>query len=102
MIKIGKVYQNLMVDMVPTNAKLKLRAEQIVYEVTGASLDSIRRTLEGSSYNIKTAIVMLKANCQLEAAEALLVRAEGVVGRALQIVAKEGMGSEGTKEEDVQ
>ncbi|MCK9526555.1 MAG: N-acetylmuramic acid 6-phosphate etherase [Limnochordia bacterium] len=102
MIKIGKVYQNLMVDMVPTNAKLKLRAEQIVYEVTGAPLDSIRRTLEGSSYNIKTAIVMLKANCQLEAAEALLVRAEGVVGRALQIVAKEGMGSEGTKEEDVQ
>lgn len=86
MIKIGKVYQNLMVDMLPTNAKLISRAEHIVREVTGASLAEVRQVLEASSYNIKASIVMLKADCDLEAAQALLKRAEGVVGRALQIV----------------
>lgn len=90
MIKIGKVYQNLMVDMLPTNAKLVVRAEHIVKEVTGASLSEVRQALEASSYNIKASIVMLEAGCDLKAAQELLTQAEGVVGRALQIVSGEG------------
>src|SRR5690606_38056676 len=61
MIKIGKVYQNLMVDMIPTNAKLMVRAERIVQEVTAAPLEQVRQVLEASNYNIKAAIVMLEA-----------------------------------------
>jgi N-acetylmuramic acid 6-phosphate etherase len=90
MIKIGKVYQNLMVDMIPTNAKLMVRAERIVQEVTAAPLERVRQVLEASNYNIKAAIVMLEAGCTLQAAQDLLTRAEGVVGRALQLVAGEG------------
>jgi len=90
MIKIGKVYQNLMVDMIPTNAKLMVRAERIVQEVTAAPLEQVRQVLEASNYNIKAAIVMLEAGCTLQAAQDLLTRAEGVVGRALQLVAGEG------------
>ncbi len=86
MIKVGKVYQNLMVDMLPTNAKLRLRAEDIVREVTGSPMHDVRQTLQATSYNIKTAIVMLKANCGQKAAEEVLHKAEGVVGRALQLV----------------
>ncbi|NLL48861.1 MAG: N-acetylmuramic acid 6-phosphate etherase [Firmicutes bacterium] len=85
MIKIGKVYQNLMVDMLPTNAKLVSRAENMVREVTGASLEEARQALEESSYNIKAAIVMLSRSCDLQAAQALLAKGEGVVARALQI-----------------
>lgn len=86
MIKIGKVYQNLMVDMLPTNAKLVKRAEQIVSETTGVDLDVAKEALEQSKYNIKEAIVILKANCDLEQAQALLAQAEGVVGKALQLI----------------
>jgi N-acetylmuramic acid 6-phosphate etherase len=89
MIKIGKVYQNLMVDMIPTNAKLMVRAQRIVGEVTGASQEDVCQALELSSYNIKASIVMLEAGCDLQTAQDLLTRAEGVVGRALQIVSNE-------------
>ncbi|HKM43756.1 MAG TPA: N-acetylmuramic acid 6-phosphate etherase [Limnochordia bacterium] len=85
MIKIGKVYQNLMVDMLPTNAKLVSRAENMVREVTGASLADARQALETSSYSIKASIVMISRSCDLQTAQDLLVRAEGVVARALQI-----------------
>ena len=88
MIRIGKVYQNLMVDMLPTNAKLVARAEQIIMEVTGASLAEVRQAMEASANNIKVSIIMLKAKCDRKEAEDLLARAEGVVGRALQLVAQ--------------
>ena len=93
MIKVGKVYQNLMVDMIPTNAKLVLRAERIVQEVTGASLDQVQEVLKQANFNIKAAIVMLKAHCDLASAQELLARAEGVVGKALQLVSDGGRGA---------
>lgn len=90
MIKIGKVYQNLMVDMLPTNEKLVKRAEHIVREATGATLEQAQAALATSSYNIKASIVMIKGNCDLQEAQSLLIQSQGVVGRALQIVAKKG------------
>lgn len=86
MIKLGKVYQNLMVDMLPTNAKLVTRAEHIVQQATGASLEEAKTALLSSELNIKLAIIMLKGNCSLEEAKLLLAEAQGVVGRALQLV----------------
>lgn len=92
MIKLGKVYQNLMVDMIPTNAKLVQRAERIVQEVTGAPAELVCEVLEKAGFNIKAAIVMLKAGCDLQSAQDLLAQAEGVVGRALQLVSDGGRG----------
>lgn len=89
MIKIGKVYQNLMVDMSPTNAKLQQRAVYIVMEATGITQEQAQEALEAADFDIKAAIVMVKADCHLETARALLNQAEGVVGKALQIIAGE-------------
>lgn len=85
MIRLGKVYQNFMVDMIPTNQKLRNRAQHIVMETTGISPDKAREYLETAQWNIKAAIVMAKANCSLAQALELLERSEGVVGRALEL-----------------
>lgn len=97
MIKIGKVYQNLMVDMLPTNAKLVKRAEHIVVEATGVSLEQAEAALKTSEYNIKLAIVMLKGQLDLASAQTLLTRAGGVVGRALQMVIRQEEGGSENK-----
>lgn len=85
MIKLGKVYQNLMVDMIPTNEKLMKRAERIVMDATGVTLEETQKVLHAAQSNIKAAIVMIKAQCDFRSALALLEKADGVVGRALQI-----------------
>lgn len=90
MIKIGKVYKNLMVDMLPTNEKLQQRAIHIVAEATGITQEQAQEVLEAADFNIKAAIVMVQADCDLETAHSLLAQAEGVVGKALQIIAQEG------------
>ena len=84
MIKLGKVYQNLMVDMIPTNAKLMKRAERIVMDATGASLEETEKALRDAESNIKAAIVMIETERDYESALQLLEQADGVVGRALQ------------------
>ncbi|NMA60637.1 MAG: N-acetylmuramic acid 6-phosphate etherase [Firmicutes bacterium] len=89
MIKLGKVYQNLMVDMSPTNEKLQQRAVHIVAEATGISAQQAKKALEDADFNIKTAIVMVQGECDLETAQDLLAQAEGVVGKALQIMEQE-------------
>ena len=58
MVKIGKVYQNLMVDAATTNEKLKVRALNIVSEATGIEKESSKKLLEDSGYDVKVAIVM--------------------------------------------
>lgn len=58
MVKIGKVYQNLMVDVATTNEKLRVRALNIVSEATGIDKENSRRLLEESGYDVKVAIVM--------------------------------------------
>lgn len=85
MIKLGKVYQNLMVDMIPTNAKLMKRAERIVMDATGASLEETQKALRDAESNIKAAIVMIETERDYESALQLLEQADGVVGRALQL-----------------
>ena len=58
MVKIGKVYQNLMVDVATTNEKLRVRALNIVSEATGIDKENSRKLLEESGYDVKVAIVM--------------------------------------------
>ena len=58
MVKIGKVYQNLMVDVATTNEKLRVRALNIVSEATGIDKENSKNLLEESGYDVKVAIVM--------------------------------------------
>lgn len=60
MVKLGKVYGNLMVDVRATNEKLRDRATRIVMSVTGVERDRAQDALEQASWHAKTAIVMLK------------------------------------------
>jgi len=61
----------------------------IVAEATGISAQQAKKALEDADFNIKTAIVMVQGECDLETAQDLLAQAEGVVGKALQIMEQE-------------
>ena len=86
MVGIGKVYQNLMVDVVQTNKKLITRAENIVMTATGCTREEARDCLEKSEGSVKLAITMILLQCSAEAAEERLNRAGGYVRNAIQDV----------------
>ena len=79
MIKLGKVYDNLMVDVMPTNEKLKDRAERIVKEITGADNLKVSEALNKADYNVKTSAVMIKYSVSREKAEEMLKNADGIL-----------------------
>ena len=83
MIRLGKVYGNLMVDVKPTNEKLKARAERIVRQATGAGSGEALRALGEAGDSCKTAIVMLEAGVGADEARELLRRADGHIAKAL-------------------
>jgi N-acetylmuramic acid 6-phosphate etherase len=81
MIRIGKAYGNLMVDLKATNAKLTDRSERIVAEVCGVPRDEARRWIADAGGRVKTAIVMQKLGVDRAEAEARLEAAGGVIRR---------------------
>ncbi|SFS36561.1 N-acetylmuramic acid 6-phosphate etherase [Marininema halotolerans] len=83
MIRLGKTYSNLMVDLKPTNKKLQNRSRQIVSLATGVSLSKAASTLERAGGEVKTAIVLLLANIDVETARQRLIRSNGRVRDAL-------------------
>lgn len=85
MIKLGKVYKNLMVDVHASNFKLRERAKHIVCEVTGASYSQAESVLEQNNYQVKLAIVVLLTNTTIEEATELLAQSEGHVRRAVAL-----------------
>ncbi|MDU0413935.1 N-acetylmuramic acid 6-phosphate etherase [Bacillus paralicheniformis] len=85
MIKMGKVYENLMVDVKVSNDKLKERAIRIIQTVTGVPKEAAALALEKSHNQVKTAIIMLKTNEDAAASENLLEKSEGDIEKALSI-----------------
>ncbi|MDO8500654.1 MAG: N-acetylmuramic acid 6-phosphate etherase [Gemmatimonadaceae bacterium] len=83
MIRLGKTYGNLMVDLRATNNKLEGRSERIVVEVCGVTREEARALLEAADKSVKTAIVMQKLGVGREDALAALDRAGGVIRRAI-------------------
>jgi N-acetylmuramic acid 6-phosphate etherase len=84
MIKLGFVYRGLMVEMRPTNAKLRERAVRMVAALTGAKMDVARTTLEDAGGVIKLATVMLAREMGRTEAQAALDAAGGNLRRALK------------------
>ena len=83
MIKLGKVYGNLMVDVKATNEKLVERCKRIVCEATGVDYDTATKALEQCGYRAKVAIVMLKTGGDVHDAEQRLEAHEGRVAQAV-------------------
>jgi len=77
MIRLGKVYSNLMVDVQITNQKLARRGRGIVAEVLGVSLEEAARLLEASGNRVKLAIVMGALGVSAEEGARLLDQAQG-------------------------
>ena len=83
MVRLHKVYGNLMVDLRATNAKLLRRAQRLTMQATGCSADDAERTLQACDYRIKVAIVALKRGIDTRRAERLLQAHGGSVHGAL-------------------
>ena len=83
MVRTGKAYRNLMVDVVQTNEKLVARAQGILMEATGISRDEAVQILKEAGGSVKKAIVMVLASCTAEEAQARLDKARGHVREAL-------------------
>jgi N-acetylmuramic acid 6-phosphate etherase len=83
MVGIGKVYKNLMVDVMQTNQKLFTRAENIVMEATGCDRETVRQALKEADGSAKTAIVMIVLQCGKNEALEKLKRSYGHVRIAL-------------------
>ncbi|HEY8717268.1 N-acetylmuramic acid 6-phosphate etherase [Pengzhenrongella sp.] len=83
MIRTGKVFSNLMVDVRPTNAKLVDRARRIVSAATGADAEAAATAIDRAGGHAKTAVVMLLAGCDAPDAVARLGRHGGFVRAAV-------------------
>lgn len=84
MIKLGKVYGNLMVDVKPSNEKLIRRCVTIVVNATGCDDAAATAALEACGYRPKTAIIMVLCGVNAEEAVALLDKADGRVAKVLE------------------
>jgi N-acetylmuramic acid 6-phosphate etherase len=84
MIRLGKTFGNLMIDLQPMNAKLRRRAVNIVATVTGLAPDAAQQALEQASYEPKTAIVMVLAQVDPLEARRRLAASGGHVRPALE------------------
>ena len=69
MVSMGKVYGNLMVDLMAVNEKLVDRGTRIIQKITGLDYDSAEEALIRANKSVKTAIVMINKNCELNDAE---------------------------------
>ena len=84
MIRMGKVYENMMVDLQMTNRKLVERSKRTVMIVTGISYGEASSLLESAGGHVKTALVMRLADVDAEEAAGRLSRASGFVRRAIE------------------
>lgn len=86
MIKLGKVYGNLMVDLNASNEKLIERAVNMVMSITGVSREDASLVLKKTNYNVKPAIVMIETGNSYEKVELALQATDGFVRKAIALL----------------
>ncbi|MDR3628189.1 MAG: N-acetylmuramic acid 6-phosphate etherase [Ignavibacteriaceae bacterium] len=84
MIRLGKVYENMMIDLQMTNKKLIERSKRIIMTITGIPYDKASEYLEQANGHVKTALVMIKANVDADEAKQRLLKADGFVRKAIE------------------
>lgn len=88
LVGLGKAFSNLMVDVQPTNDKLRARSVRIVAEATGLDAEKAQRLLAEAHYYPKVAIVMTLAQVDAQAAQGYLDQASGQVREALRLAGR--------------
>jgi N-acetylmuramic acid 6-phosphate etherase len=83
MVRLNKIYGNLMVDVKPTNAKLMRRSIHLTMLVTGADETKARQTLDEAKFQVKVAIVAILKNATVGDAQKMLDAAHGSIRRAI-------------------
>lgn len=85
MIRLGKVYENMMIDLQMTNKKLVERSKKIVMTITGVSYEEAEDYLKRADGHVKTALVMIKAGVDTKEAKQRLEKTEGFVRKAIEL-----------------
>jgi N-acetylmuramic acid 6-phosphate etherase len=85
MVRLGKVYGNLMVDLKATNAKLVRRTVALTMRATGCDEPTALRTLQACDHHVKVAVVAIRCSLEVDAARARLDAVGDSVRRALDI-----------------
>ncbi|HBF4426325.1 N-acetylmuramic acid 6-phosphate etherase [Clostridioides difficile] len=88
MVKMGKVYSNLMVDVKTSNEKLVERAKRIIMIATNVKYDVAEKFLEEADNSVKLAIFMIKSGLDKDSAKSILDRQEGYISEALKSIEK--------------
>ena len=83
MVRLGHVYENLMIDVVQTNEKVAKRALRILAQASGKSVSAAEHALRVAGHNMRVALVMLKRGVDARQAKRLMARAGGNLRRAL-------------------
>ncbi len=86
MIKLGKVYGNLMVDVRATNEKLVERAKKIVCEATGVEREEAENILKDTDFDVKLSIFMILSNLNKDEAKKVLDENKGYIAQALKSI----------------
>lgn len=84
MIKLGKVYKGYMIDVIPSNIKLKNRAKRMIQEITGCGMEEAEELLVKSGGNAKTAVLMYMKKLSQAEAVSLLESSDGSLRNALE------------------
>jgi N-acetylmuramic acid 6-phosphate etherase len=85
MIRLGRVYEGLMVDVKAMNQKLTRRSEEMLLRLTSRTREEVREALQRADGNVKLAVLLLRG-CDLERAHALLDLAHGELRAALELM----------------
>lgn len=83
MVGTGKAYENLMVDVMQSNEKLKTRAENIVMEATGCERETARTAIDEAKGSVKLAITSILLDTPVDEAEKALEKAKGHIRNAI-------------------
>jgi N-acetylmuramic acid 6-phosphate etherase len=84
MINLGKVFENMMVDLQMTNNKLEERSKRIIMTITGVNYEMAERVLDQANGHVKTAVVMVRRKVNAEEARRRLELTGGFVRQAIE------------------
>ncbi len=84
MVRLGKTYGNLMVEVQPNSEKLRVRAKRIVIQILGVNRQKAEVLLKKSNWDVKAAVIMGRKNLSYKEAKELLARHNGFLRKALK------------------
>jgi N-acetylmuramic acid 6-phosphate etherase len=90
MVRLGHTHENLMIDLVMNNKKLRERGLRILADASGATLSSAEHALRQSGHHLRVAFIMLKSKLSAKQAEDALKKANGNLRDALRLPATSG------------